>query len=163
MSNFTKDCELDHSKPTRNIQASVSQYKKRALEYGDILLEKSGGGPKQPVGRVAFFDIENDLNNTFSNFTARVRINDKSELYERFLYFYLRFVYVTGETEKYQKNSTNIRNLQTKEYLNIQLPIPPLEEQQEIVTLLDAAFAKIDRAKINLERNVANARELLVD
>ena len=31
-----------------------SQLKSRELKAGDILLEKSGGGPDQPVGRVVF-------------------------------------------------------------------------------------------------------------
>lgn len=40
------------------------------------------------------------------------------------------------------------------------LPIPPLPEQKKIVTLLDSAFAKIDQAKANIEKNIANAKEL---
>jgi len=35
-----------------------------------------------------------------------------------------------------------------------------LPEQKKIVTLLDAAFAKIDQAKANIEKNIANAKEL---
>jgi type I restriction enzyme S subunit len=42
----------------------------------------------------------------------------------------------------------------------IQIPIPPLAEQKQIVALLDQAFAAIDRAKANIERNMENAREL---
>lgn len=40
------------------------------------------------------------------------------------------------------------------------LPIPPLSEQQAIVEKLDAAFALIDHAKANLEKNIQNAKEL---
>jgi len=43
---------------------------------------------------------------------------------------------------------------------NIQLPLPPLPEQQRIVSILDEAFAAIDKAKANAEQNLKNAREL---
>ena len=38
--------------------------------------------------------------------------------------------------------------------------IPPLPEQQQIVAILDKAFAAIDKAKANIERNLLNAKEL---
>ena len=43
---------------------------------------------------------------------------------------------------------------------NIQIPLPPLPEQQRIVSILDEAFAVIDKAKANAEQNLKNAREL---
>ncbi|MEQ9187185.1 MAG: restriction endonuclease subunit S [Cryomorphaceae bacterium] len=42
----------------------------------------------------------------------------------------------------------------------IQIPIPPLPEQQRIVSILDKAFADIDKAKANAEQNLQNAKEL---
>ena len=38
--------------------------------------------------------------------------------------------------------------------------IPPLPEQQRIVSILDEAFAAIAKAKANAEQNLKNAREL---
>jgi type I restriction enzyme S subunit len=40
------------------------------------------------------------------------------------------------------------------------VPIPPLPEQTQIVKTLDLAFKQIDQAKANLEKNLANAKEL---
>lgn len=40
------------------------------------------------------------------------------------------------------------------------IPIPPLHEQKQIVAILDQAFAAIDQAKANIERNIQNAKEL---
>lgn len=42
----------------------------------------------------------------------------------------------------------------------INVPIPPLEEQKAIVAKLDQAFVAIDQAKTNIEKNIANAKEL---
>ena len=142
MSNFTKDCEIKYSKKPRDIQASVFQYEKRKLKKGDLLLEKSGGGPNQPVGRIIHFDIDNNENNTFSNFTTRLRLNVNYEklVSSDFIHKFLKLEYLIGGTEKFQKNSTNIRNLQLKEYLELEIPLPPLKEQQQIVAILDKAF-----------------------
>lgn len=42
----------------------------------------------------------------------------------------------------------------------IQIPLPPLPEQQRIVSILDEAFAAIAKAKANAEQNLKNAKEL---
>ena len=42
----------------------------------------------------------------------------------------------------------------------IQIPVPPLQEQKQIVAILDKAFAAIDQAKANIEKNIENAKEL---
>lgn len=43
---------------------------------------------------------------------------------------------------------------------NRSVPIPPLTEQKQIVAILDKAFAAIDQAKANIEKNIENAKEL---
>ena len=42
----------------------------------------------------------------------------------------------------------------------LNLPLPTLDEQKEIVEILDQAFESIEKAKANIEKNVENAKEL---
>ena len=42
----------------------------------------------------------------------------------------------------------------------LEIPLPPIPEQQLIVSILDQAFADIEKARANAERNLKNAREL---
>jgi restriction endonuclease S subunit len=42
----------------------------------------------------------------------------------------------------------------------IEIPLPPLPEQQRIISILDEAFAAIAKAKANAEQNLKNAKEL---
>ncbi len=42
----------------------------------------------------------------------------------------------------------------------VEIPLPPLPEQQRIVAILDEAFAAIAKAKANAEQNLKNAKEL---
>jgi len=43
---------------------------------------------------------------------------------------------------------------------NTQIPVPPLEEQKQIVAKLDQCFEAIDKAKANATKNLENAKEL---
>lgn len=156
--NFTKDGLLDDSE-IAYLSVEEKQFESRKLLKGDIILEKSGGGPKQPVGRVALFE-KNEGDFSFSNFTSAIRIKDRNKLDYNFLHRFLFFEYISGSTETMQRQSTGIRNLQLNEYKEIIIPIPPLPEQKRIVSILDKAFAAIDKAKANAAQNLNNVKEL---
>lgn len=156
--NFTKDGTLDDS-DIAFIEVEAKKFEKRKLSLGDIILEKSGGGPKQPVGRVVLFD-KSEGDYSFSNFTAAIRVKSTSEVESRFLHKFLHWTYLSGVTEGMQSHSTGIRNLDGDKYKAIQISYPGIEEQRRIVTLLDEAFADIATAKASAEKNLQNAREL---
>ena len=156
--NFTKEGTLDDS-DIAYLDVEAKKLEKRRLQFGDIILEKSGGGPKQPVGRVALFDKE-DGDFSFSNFTAALRVLDPDGLDFRFVHKFLHWTYVSGVTEGMQSNSTGIRNLDGDAYKSIEISFPPLAEQQRIVGLLDEAFEGLATAKANAEKNLQNARAL---
>jgi type I restriction enzyme S subunit len=156
--NFTKDGTLDDS-DIAYLDVEVKKIEKRRLLFGDVILEKSGGGPKQPVGRVVLFNkAKGEF--SFSNFTSALRVKNPEELDFRFLHKYLYWLYISGITEKMQSHSTGIRNLDGNAYKAIEISIPPLPEQQRIVSILDEAFAGIAKATANAEKNLANACEL---
>ncbi len=156
--NFSKDGTLDDF-DIACLDVERSQFEKRKLEYGDIILEKSGGGPKQPIGRVIVFN-KNEGEYSFSNFTSLIRILYKEKVDFNFLHRYLHSIYLRGLTETMQSHSTGIRNLIFDDYKEIEIPIPPFTEQKRIVEVLDKAFAEIDKAKANAEKNIKNAKEL---
>jgi type I restriction enzyme, S subunit len=156
--NFTKEGTLDDS-DIAYLNVEAKKLEKRRLQFGDIILEKSGGGPKQPVGRVALFDKE-DGDFSFSNFTAALRVLDPHEIDFRFLHKFLHWTYLSGVTEGMQSHSTGIRNLDGDAYKAIRISFPPLSEQLRIVGILDEAFEGLATAKANAEKNLQNARAL---
>lgn len=90
--NFTKEGKLDDTDIVY-LDVEQSQYEKRKLKYGDIILEKSGGGPKQPVGRVVVFDKKGG-EFSFSNFTSVIRVNNSNEIDFTYLHLFLYFSYI---------------------------------------------------------------------
>ena len=158
--NFTASGKLSYHN-VAELDVEKKQFENRALKFGDIILEKSGGGENQPVGRVCVFEkTDGDLPYTLSNFTSFIRVKNKSVLDYRFLHKVLYFMHAAGKTEPMQRFSTAIRNLQLTQYKNIVLFIPPLAEQNRIVEKLDAIFANIDKVADIATKQLANYQAL---
>jgi len=128
---------------------------KRQLKKGDVLLEISGGGPDQPVGRTVIIDDaalnENgDFPKVCTNFFRLVRFHEN--LNKQFLNHYLQYFHHSGEVIQYQGGSNNLRNLKFKEYETINIPLPPLLEQNRIVAKLGKLFGQQEIIKASLEK-----------
>lgn len=126
------------------------QYESRLLKKGDILLEKSGGGPTTPVGRVALFDYHTGPA-ICTNFMQLMRPKH-SLIRSKFLFWQLHLWHIQGRTAKLQKGSSNIRNLQTKQYLAEVVSYPDLTRQDQIIAVIEECFSHIDAARVTLER-----------
>lgn len=156
--NFSKDCKLKLD-DVEYLDVELKQYSSRKLQAGDIIIEKSGGSDKQPVGRPILFNIE-DGEYSFSNFTSTLRINDVSQVSAEYLQQYLYFRWLNGDTRNLQSHTTGIHNLDFKAYLNFDIILPPLEEQKRIVKILDEKFAQLETIKANAQTNLQNAKDL---
>ena len=79
------------------------------------------------------------------------------EINIKYVYYYI------PESLKIIENKTSfatVKHLSSKQIKAIELPLPPLEEQHRIVSILDASFEKIDALKKNAEENLKNAKAL---
>ena len=127
---------------------------KRKLQDGDILVEISGGGPEQPVGRTVLIDksvlaYQPDVPKVCTNFLRLIRPGDG--INSRFLNYFLTFFYVSGDIVNYQAGSNNLRNLKFPDYVKILIPIPPLSEQQSIVSRIEELFSELDNSVAQLK------------
>ncbi len=128
---------------------TLKQVASRKLFEGDLVLEKSGGGPKTPVGRVALIgSLTQDV--ICSNFMLLMRPN-KSQVLSRYLHHFLTYLHVTGQTIPLQSSSTNIRNISIPDYMQIRVPVPPIDQQRRIVETLDDQFSRLDKSLADLE------------
>lgn len=76
-----------------------------------------------------------------------------------FLKYYLESPFVANKMQSEAKGSTQ-KFVGLRYLRSFPVTLPPLAEQKRIVAILDEAFAGIDQAIANTERNLANAREL---
>lgn len=141
---------------TASIRAiKKSSLENRKLQIGDILLEISGGGPDQPVGRTLYIDEDvftnyPELPKVCTNFLRLVRIVDVVN--KQYINLYLQYFYKSGKVIDYQGGSNNLRNLKFKDYSTIPIPLPPLAEQNRIVEKLDGLFGHLEQIKIKLDK-----------
>lgn len=115
----------------------------KKLKKGDIIIEKSGGSPTQPVGRVVYFDLDTEDVFLCNNFTSVLRPN-RNVVHPKYLFYRLYKAHKEGRTLRYQNKTTGIINLKLEDYLNDTLEIPEnIEDQLSIVTVLDKAESLI--------------------
>lgn len=83
---------------------------------------------------------------------------NSSCILQAYLYWYLTYFDWNAAAEGDEKIKGKTLN---KAKLSV-LPVlvPPLDEQKRIVAVLDQAFAALDRARVNVETNLANLRGL---
>lgn len=149
--NFTSEGLINYNDVVvRSISKSKVDSKK--LQYGDIILEKSGGTEKTPVGRVVFCDedVEQDIY-LCNNFTQAMRVN-RTIAIPKYVFYFMWNLHHSGKTELLQNKTTGIRNLQVKSYLKESLPLPPLDEQRRIAAVLDKVSDLIAKRRQQLDK-----------
>jgi len=85
----------------------------------------------------------------------------KSKIYSQFIYYFTLSEYFMNRMETLQRGAS-YPAVSDKDVKLSSLWLPPLPEQKAIVKILDEAFAKIDQAKANIEKNIENAKELFL-
>jgi len=103
------------------------------LKPYDLLIEKSGGSPDQPVGRISLLTKDLFENNTlcYSNFIHKIRV-DTTKVDPSYLFCFLKTIHNIKITEIMQSQTNGIRNLIMSEYFNQSIVLPKLEKQIEI-------------------------------
>ena len=154
--NFTASGIIDYSKLAyRNIDERKRLAK--SLKFGDIVLEKSGGSPTQPVGRVVYFDKYKPF--LFSNFTQKLSPVDTCD--SKFLFYKLYSEYQNGTVLKFQQQTTGIINFQLAEYLGYKSAFPPLPEQQKIADFLSAIDESIEKVNEQITQTQSFKKAML--
>ncbi len=131
--NFTNIGKLNFRKVVKRV-IDKTKIDKKKLKIGDIIIEKSGGSFKQPVGRVVFFEKEDGVY-LCNNFTTILRPNEL--IYPKYLLYQLHYNHKIGKTLKFQNQTTGIINLKLDKYLNSKVKIPKnINKQREIANIL---------------------------
>ncbi|MBA4419615.1 MAG: hypothetical protein C0391_00525 [Anaerolinea sp.] len=111
----------------------------------------------EPVGRACLIPDLKDRMITAVDCTI-VRFEENLVSPDFFRYYSQSDQYLS-EVEK-ETTGTTRKRISRSRLGEIPVPLPSLSEQQRIVAILDEAFAAIDKARENTERNLHNAREL---
>ncbi|MBP5435687.1 restriction endonuclease subunit S [bacterium] len=120
------------------------------LRTGDIIIEKSGGSDKQPVGRVIYYDgPENKY--LFNNFTGLLRIKNQKEWFPRYVFYSLYANYRKGGTRAFENKTTGLHNLKIDDYIErYEVADANYEKQISVCYRLDKISDIIEKRKAQL-------------
>ena len=148
--NFTNEGVVNYNYVvTRTI--TKKNIDEKFLRKGDIIIEKSGGSDKFPVGRVIYFDgAENTY--LFNNFTGLLRVKDQDAWYPRYVFYSLFANYKRGGTRKFENKTTGLHNLKTDDYVSrYEVAETDKAEQISICDKLDKLYGIIKSREKELQ------------
>ena len=157
--NFTNEGVVNYNDVvTRTI--TKKNIDEKFLRKGDIIIEKSGGSDKFPVGRVIYFNGE-DSKYLFNNFTGLLRVKNQEAWYPRYVFYSLFANYKRGGTRAFENKTTGLHNLKTDDYISrYEVVEKDMEEQVLICEKLDKLFGiiKLRQKELQLLDNLIKAR-----
>lgn len=150
-----RNWERDRGQTAVVRRVKESSLAKRQLAEGDLVVEVSGGGVGQPVGRTVLIDgqaLERaGMPLLCSNFCRRLRLHP--ELSPAYVQLGLQHLYLTGGLDPFQTQTTNLRNLSFQAFLEgVTLPLPPPPEQRRIAAQAGELLARVRRARERISR-----------
>ena len=138
---------VDYTQNTDDIRYIPNPGEKYFINEDDIVMVRYGAPGL--IGRGKAGVIANNL--------FRIKI-ERKDLTNDYLTHFLSQEHIQNYLAT--QGSATMPALNFGQLKTIEVKFPPLPEQQRIVTILDHAFAAIDQAKANAEKNLKNAKEL---
>jgi type I restriction enzyme S subunit len=106
---------------------------------------------RAPIGHLAINEVPMSTNQGCRGIVP----SEKLQVW--FLYYFLK---MNVELLDSLGTGATFKELSTKALAGVVIPIPPLPEQQRIVSILDKCFSAIERSRNNAEQNLKNVKEL---
>lgn len=128
------------------VSLSWGKAKKYMLKKGDILFARSGG----TVGKTYLFN--EDFPACFAGYLIKASCNKKI-LPQLLMYFTQSLVY--DHWKNFIFNKATIQNIGADKYSTLQIPVPPIDEQQAILTYFKDRLDPLEKAVSNCERMIA--------
>ena len=145
--NIFDNIEIDFSK-LEKVKISSSE-KQNKVKYGDILFTGSSETAEEAgMSSVVTINIEEDI--YLNSFSFGVRFNEDIGLLPEFTKYLFRGHFMRKSISKTASGVTRF-NISKERFKKIQIPIPPLSVQQEIVRILDKFTQLEAELKIELE------------
>jgi len=128
-----------------------NQIKRYTISSADVYISIAGTIGKSGI-------VPDELNGANLTENACKLVLNK-ELYKRFVYLVTISPFFKEQINTLTKKSAQPKLALTR-LATVNVPVPPLSEQKEIVEYLDSSFAKIDKLKENAAKNLEEAKAL---
>ena len=133
----TTDISADGDVVGEGVYIPLNLSPEHILNTGDILLTRSGA----TVGQSFLYDKERHGKCSFAGYL--IRFSPSPEILPKFVYLFTTTARFQNPVQQSAIVST-IENVNAEKYANIHMPIPPFDEQMDIVQHLDELTRQID-------------------
>jgi type I restriction enzyme S subunit len=135
-----------------------SEFAKYCLNYGDILFNRTNSF--EHVGRTGIFLIETD-EYMFASYLLRLSV-DKTKVSPFYLNVLMNSNWFQTNIKRLATKAVNQANINAKSLASFQIPIPPLDEQQQIFDLFQSIDTSIEQNE-EQGKNLRGLKKRLVD
>ncbi len=156
--NIGNDGELDFSERIYIPEYFITNASDYSIKIGDILFNNTNS--VELVGKSAI--SRTNLKCGFSNHLTRIRIVDKNYLDPRWVLVFLRYLWQTGFFAANCNRWIGQAGYAPTKLVELQIPRPPIDEQQRIVARLEAALSEVRAMRElvqQMQRNLAQVME----
>lgn len=118
------------------------EYESLKLGLGDILLIRSNGSVSL-VGRTALV-TDREKGMAYAGYLIRLRVN-KDLIIPEFLQYQFQSYAMRLQIELPARSTSGVNNINSEEVKNLQIALPSLDEQKEVVRRLKASFTFLEK------------------
>ena len=149
MNNITYEGELDLSN-IKTIDISDDELPKCSVRKGDILFNRTNS--IDLCGKTCLFKLDEIM--VIAGYIIRVRVNEK--LNPQYVATFFNTKSIKKMLREMAKGAVNQANINAQEMQSIQIPLPPIELQNEY----EAFVQQIDKSKFAVQKSLEKAETL---
>ena len=120
-------------------ECTEKDFEKYQVKAGDIFIARAGS-----IGRSTL--VEEDKEAVFASYLIRMRPKPEPEAHAKYVAYFLKSPEYWKQLFKGSLGTT-LKNVNAIALSKIKIPLPPLEEQKRIVTVLETALSRIKKAE----------------
>ena len=149
MNNITYEGKLDLT-DIKYIDVPENEIEKCVAKKGDILFNRTNS--RDLVGKTCVYN--NDESMIIAGFVIRARVNKKANPY--FISEYMNTKYMKNKLKSMCKNACGQSNINSNEFQNIRIYIPPIELQNKFASFVE----HIDKLEFELKKSLEETQNL---
>ena len=142
------NCEVISTTDHTITKKAIASSSTNIIPAGNVVIATRVG-----LGKVCLLQQDTAINQDLRGIVPK----DSENITPRFLFYWYK---VTASRVIDAGTGATVQGVKVEFIKSLRLLLPPLGEQKRIVAILDEAFAAIDAATANAEKNLANAREV---
>lgn len=117
-------------RPMKYVDLSRDEFERYRMQEGDILFNRTNS--LELVGKTGIFDLEGDF--VFASYLVRLRANDRVKA--RYLNYYMNSPEAQSRMKSFATKGVSQANINATSIQRVRLPVPPQDEQEDIVSIL---------------------------